>query len=97
MTPTRTDTICDTAIELSRNAGTPGTSPEAAADRLVVAADGDRAALEAARDRLAVRLRINQADFEATGALTLLNRALAAYGWIEPFDWKRRWAQHRKP
>ncbi|MGI8492946.1 MAG: hypothetical protein ACR2KC_05910 [Acidimicrobiales bacterium] len=99
MTPaaSTTDELCEAAIDLARGAAGDAPSPEDAAEQLANQAGDDRAALEAARDRLVARLRADQADFDATGGLALLNRALATYGWSEPFDWKQRWAQHRKP
>ena len=36
-------------------------------------------------------------DWDATRALTLLNKALVEFGWKDPFDWKVRWSQRRKP
>ena len=88
----------------------PTTSPDAIADRaarLAVSDDGlaqllemvgdDRIALEAARDQVARRLHTHVSDYAATGALTLLNRALAQLPPPEPFDWRVRWARRRKP
>ena len=36
-------------------------------------------------------------DFEATAALRNLNRAIATVGWTNPYDWRVRWKQGRKP
>ncbi|MDQ2729809.1 MAG: hypothetical protein M3Y91_18575 [Actinomycetota bacterium] len=88
-TTTLIDAICARARELS-----PGEASEA---ELVVMAGDDRDALEAARDRVAYRLHGHAGDHAATAALTLLNRALVRYGWSERYDWKVRWAKHRKP
>lgn len=88
-TATLIDTLCARALELS-----PGDASES---ELVVMAGDDRDALEAARNRVAYRLHGHADDYTATGALTLLNRALVRYGWTERYDWKVRWAKHRKP
>lgn len=77
------------ALELS--------SGEASEAELVAMAGDDRAALEHARDRLATRLHGHAGDWDATAALSLLNRALARYGWTERYDWKVRYTNHRKP
>jgi hypothetical protein len=65
--------------------------------KLVAAAGGDRRALESARDFLASRLHADPADLQASAGLTLLNRAIAEVPPSDPFDWRVRWAQHRKP
>ncbi|MDQ6839071.1 MAG: hypothetical protein M3137_12265 [Actinomycetota bacterium] len=83
------DALCARAHEL-----TPGESAES---ELVVMAGENRNALETARDRVAYRLHGHPGDYASTAALTLLNRALVRYGWSERYDWKVRWAQHRKP
>lgn len=85
-----TDAICAQALRPQLR----GAEAEA---ELVTMAGVDREALEAARDRMVTRLHRRPDDWDATGALTLLNRALARYGWVERYDWKVRWAQHRKP
>ncbi len=100
MSPARTTTIeaiCERAIDLGGQDLTNERPSSGAAGELVALAGTDRAALVGARDRLAARLRGNQADFVATAALTLLNRAVADFGWDDRLDWKRRWTQHRKP
>jgi hypothetical protein len=88
-TTTLIDAITTRAFELP-----PG---EASESELVVMAGDDRHALEAARDRVVYRLHGHADDYAATAALTLLNRALVRYGWSEPYDWKARYAKHRKP
>lgn len=88
-TTTLIDTLCTRARELS-----PGDASES---ELVVLTGDDRGALEAARNRVAYRLHGHPDDYTATAALTLLNRALVRYGWSERYDWKVRWAKHRKP
>ena len=71
---------------------------DAAASELLEAAGGDRRLVEAARDRVAARLRRAVDDFEATATLTLLNRVLAALPIHDPLDWKVRWTQRfRRP
>jgi hypothetical protein len=70
---------------------------DGAARALAALAGDDRAALEEARDRCAERLHRRSDDWEATAALSLLNRALVAYGWSDADDWKVRWSQRRKP
>lgn len=87
--PSLIDTLCARAVGLP-----PGDGSEA---ELVALAGDDRAALEAARDRLVTSLHRQADDYQATAALTLLNRALGRYGWTERYDWKVRWAKHRKP
>ena len=56
-------------------------------------ADGDRAALEGAREHLVLRLRRSSDDYAATAALGLVNKALSEVGWQDPYNWKHR----RKP
>jgi hypothetical protein len=68
-----------------------GESPEAAAEEL--AATADRAALEQAQAELVQRVHERSDDFTATAALSLVNKALAKVGWVDPFSWKHR----RKP
>ncbi len=52
-----------------------------------------RPALEAARTALVQRIYLHSDDYEATAALRLVNKALAALGWEDPYNWKHR----RKP
>jgi hypothetical protein len=88
MAAATTDEIQDLATEL-------GSEPDrdAAIARLVHAVDGDRAAIEAARDQVARRLHGNAGDWAATSALNLLNKTLVSMGWYDKYDWKIRWAQ----
>jgi hypothetical protein len=93
MAAATTDEIRDLAIELG-----PTTDGEAAVARLVEAAGGDRAAIEAARDEVARRLHGNAGDWAATSALGLLNKTLVSMGWYDKYDWKIRWSQpFRRP
>ncbi|HWG74513.1 MAG TPA: hypothetical protein VG184_10725 [Acidimicrobiales bacterium] len=69
------------------------TDRAAATAELVALCQGDRSALEQARDRYARRLHGHSEDWDATSALTVLNRALAAFGWTDHYGWKGR----RKP
>lgn len=65
---------------------------------LLTESGGDRALIEAARDKLAIYLHTNVDDFEATAALQLLNRALATLPRQDPLDWRVRWGQRfRRP
>lgn len=84
---------------IERRARELSTSPDQrqAAEELVRLTGTDRSALESARNHLASVLHNRTDDWEATAALTLLNRALAQYGWSDPYDWKVRWRQGRKP
>jgi hypothetical protein len=68
-----------------------------AVGELVEMAGDDRGVLESARNEAAMHLHSHPDDWTATGALTLLNSAIAKYGWTDPYDWKVRWSQHRKP
>jgi hypothetical protein len=52
-----------------------------------------REALEAARAELVRRIYMRSDDYRATAALSLVNKALVALGWEDPYNWKRR----RKP
>jgi hypothetical protein len=49
--------------------------------------------LERARMELVRRISLRSDDYEATAALSLVNRALAIAGWENPYDWRHR----RKP
>lgn len=80
-----TDPICTEALRLADDR-----DGNDAVDRLVALAGTNRAALVAARDAFARRLHGHPDDFAATAALRLLNRALAAYGWQDPYDWRSR-------
>jgi ApbE superfamily uncharacterized protein (UPF0280 family) len=79
--------IADQAVALAAD----GISAEAAAKQL--AASGDRAGLERAQFALVQRVHERSDDFEATAALSLVNKALATVGWVDPASWKHR----RKP
>ena len=74
-----------------------GGDPVAAADALIASVGPDRKALAGARDQVAQRLHRQNDDFEATAALTVLNRALSRVPIVDPLDWRVRWAKHRKP
>jgi hypothetical protein len=80
-----TDPICTEALSLAGDGG-----GDDAVRRLVSLAGNDRASLVAARDAFARRLHGHADDYAATAALRLLNRALAAYGWHDPYDWRSR-------
>lgn len=56
-------------------------------------AAGDRGALEQVRSQLTQRINQRSDDYEATAALTLVNKALATVGRVDPYSWKHR----RKP
>jgi hypothetical protein len=58
-----------------------------------MALTGDREELEKSRAELVRRISARSDDFEATAALTLVNKALAELGWDNPYSWKHR----RKP
>ena len=90
--PTELSTL-DALIELAAALSTPGADKEAGARELIARAGGDRAALEQARNSYATRLHGRSDDWTATGALTLLNRALTDSSWVDPFNWQGR----RKP
>ncbi len=68
-----------------------------AVTRLIDLADGDRHLMEAARDQMAALLHTRVDDWNATAALTLLNRALSRMPRNDPLDWRERWSRHRKP
>ncbi len=95
MATTTIDVLVAKAAMLAQDSE--GASQDGAVDSLVAAAGGDRAALEEARRRYALRLHGRSDDWEATAALNLLNRALSKLGPTDPFDWRERWARHRKP
>jgi len=94
---TTVDLIEQRALELGRRSPSPSEQSEAVG-QLVDAAGADRPSLEEARNRLARRLHGNSSDSAAVGALGLLNRALVAVGWDDPYDWRVRWSQpFRRP
>jgi hypothetical protein len=84
-----TDPLCQEALALLTSA-----DPDGGVDRLVALAGPDRSTLVGARDAFATRLHHHGDDHAATGALRLLNRALSAYGWHDPYDWHSRFG-HR--
>jgi hypothetical protein len=87
------DEIRDLATEL-------GSDPDsdAAVARLIVAADGDKATVEGARDDVARYLHGRAGDWTATATLTLLNKTLVAMGWQDTYDWRGRLGNRlRKP
>ena len=92
MPTTTTDDLAAKAAELAG-----GADRQSAVGTLVAECGGDRAALEAARDLTARKVRARIDDWEATAALTLLNLALANLPRHDPLDWRERWARHRKP
>jgi len=93
-TTTTPDEVVQIAVELARTGDANGSGPP---ETLASAAGGDRHLLEAARDRAAARLHRRADDWEATAALTLLNRALSRMPRTDPLDWRVRWDHHRKP
>jgi hypothetical protein len=84
-----TDPLCQEALALHSSA-----EPDGGVGRLVERAGTDRSALVAARDAFVTRLHHHSDDYAATAALRLLNRALSAYGWQDPYDWHSRFG-HR--
>lgn len=93
-----TTAALDTVIACARDLAGRGVAAADAADEVLAAAGGDRRAVEAARDRVAARLRARVDDFEATATLQLLNRVLSALPIHDPLDWRVRWTQRfRKP
>jgi hypothetical protein len=95
MTTATVDQIADRAVELAK----PGPDrPEDPISALTDAAGGDRSLLEAARDQMAGRVHRSVDDWDATAALTLLNRCLSDLPRYDPLDWKIRWTQRfRRP
>jgi hypothetical protein len=94
MTATRTDGVVSLATDLARD----GATVADAGQQLMAAANGDRGAIESARDRVAARVRTKVDDFEATATLQLLNRVLSHVPIEDPLDWKVRWTQRfRRP
>jgi hypothetical protein len=93
MTTVTPEAIAAQATELARSG-----SPDSATQALVAAAGGDRQTIETARDQLAARLHTAVDDWDATAALTLLNRTLADMPRHDPLDWRVRWKQRfRRP
>jgi len=85
------DPLADEALALAATLGPGGEGHEAAVQQL--AGSADRVALERAQAELVQRIHVRSDDFQATAALNLVNRALAAVGWEDPYSWKHR----RKP
>jgi hypothetical protein len=85
------DPLAEEAVILAGTLDSNSEALEAAVQKL--ADGGDRAALERAQRDLVQRIHERSDDFEATAALGLVNRALAAVGWTDPYSWKHR----RKP
>jgi hypothetical protein len=83
--------MAEHAVALASAAGTGAKTPDEVVGEL--AAGGDREGLERARADLLSRISQRSDDYAATGALTLVNRALASVGWADPSNWKHR----RKP
>jgi hypothetical protein len=69
------------------------TDRDDAVAQLLTLVDGDREALGAARNRVVRQLHANPSDHGATATLAVLNKALVAVGWKDPYDWKIRWSQ----
>ena len=93
-----TSSVVDDVIARADKLARDGVTADAAGGELLEAAGGDRRAIEAARDRVAAKLRRRVDDFEATATLTFLNRALAGLPIDDPLDWKVRWTQRfRRP
>jgi hypothetical protein len=84
------DPIVDQAMALAA-ASDAGTGSHEAAQEL--AATGDRAGLERAQAELVRLVHRRSDDYQATAALSLVNKALATVGWPNPYSWKHR----RKP
>lgn len=76
MTPVE---LSDLALELARRGGANGSAAKAV-ERLVAESSGRRELLEEARSILVLRIRRRSGDFEATGALSLVLRALSEVG-----------------
>jgi hypothetical protein len=85
------DPLAEEAIVLASTLSPGGDELDAAVKKLAQA--GDRPALERAQTDLVRRIHERSDDFQSTAALSLVNKALAAVGWTDPFSWKHR----RKP
>jgi hypothetical protein len=85
------DPLAEEAVVLAGTLSAGGEALDAAVQKLAQA--GDRQALERAQNDLVRRIHERSDDFQATAALNLVNRALAAVGWPDPYSWKHR----RKP
>jgi hypothetical protein len=82
--------VVDRAIALAGSASSLAATNGDPMEELVGAG---RPTLEAARAALVQRIYLRSDDYEATAALRLVNQALAALGWEDPYNWKHR----RKP
>jgi hypothetical protein len=89
--PAAADAIAAKAIDLAGSVAPGDESLDGAVGQLVAA--GDRQELQQGRQALVERIFRNSDDYQATAALNLVNRALAASGWDDPYSWKHR----RKP
>ena len=70
--------------------------PRRAAERLLAAARGDRERLEQAASKLVQRLQLRSNDFEATMALRIVERAVAAAPYPDgPWRWHQRLSPRR--
>jgi hypothetical protein len=91
--PPTPEAIASRALEVAKD----GPGPDAV-EAVIAAAGGDRSVLEAARDRMASRVHTAVDDYDASGALTLLNRALSEIPRHDPLDWRVLWTQRfRRP
>lgn len=90
VTPSDADTLVVQAIA----AGT--TDPRRAGEALLAAADRDPERLERAVSVLIQRLKFRSDDFEATLALRIVERALAAAPYPDgPWSWRQRLSPRR--
>ena len=85
------DPVAEEAVVLASTLSSGDDAVDIAVQKL--AQSGDRKALEQAQQDLVQRIHERSDDFQATAALTLVNKALAAVGWTDPYSWKHR----RKP
>jgi hypothetical protein len=93
-----TGTATDAVVERAFQAVEAGSDPGSAVTDIEVAAGGDRAVVEAARNEVSARVHARSDDFEATAALQLLNRTLSQMPIHDPLDWRVRWGQRfRRP
>ncbi|HUE58756.1 MAG TPA: hypothetical protein VMO88_04165 [Acidimicrobiales bacterium] len=92
MRVTDLDALVDRAAAVAADGINAGTS-----SALAEIAGHSRGLVEAARDLAAERVRERVDNWDATAALSLLNRVLADLPRNDPLDWQVRWKQHRKP
>lgn len=92
---TSADDAVRLAITLSSGNGSPGNqhAQPNTGDAVGELAHAGREALQEARGKLVQRIYLRSDDYEATAALSLVNKALASLGWEDPYIWKHR----RKP